>query len=44
MSFDVFLTGWDKTYCPRRVEDEGFEEIHLFGDKAYQASDHYSVS
>ena len=36
ISFDVFPTGWDKTYCLRHVEDEGFEEIHFFGDKTYQ--------
>ena len=36
ISFDVFPAGWDKTYCLRHVEDEGFEEIHFFGDKTYQ--------
>jgi len=44
ISFDVFPTGWDKTYCLRHVEDEGFEEIHFFGDKTYQVSCHCSVS
>jgi len=24
----------------RHVEDEGFEEIHFFGDKTYQVCDH----
>jgi phosphomannomutase len=43
ISFDVFPTGWDKTYCLRHVEDEGFEEIHFFGDKTYQVSGHYAV-
>jgi len=33
ISFDVFPTGWDKTYALRHVENEGFEEIHFFGDK-----------
>jgi hydroxymethylpyrimidine pyrophosphatase-like HAD family hydrolase len=36
ISFDVFPRGWDKTYCLKHVEDEGFEEIHFFGDKTYQ--------
>ena len=36
ISFDVFPTGWDKTYALRHVEDEGFEEIHFFGDKTYK--------
>ena len=36
ISFDVFPTGWDKTYALRHVEDEQFEEIHFFGDKTYK--------
>jgi phosphomannomutase len=40
ISFDVFPTGWDKTYCLQHVEDEGFEEIHFFGDKTYQVYGH----
>ena len=36
ISFDVFPTGWDKTYALRHVENEGFEEIHFFGDKTYR--------
>ena len=36
ISFDVFPHGWDKTYCLARVKDEGFEEIHFFGDKTYK--------
>jgi phosphomannomutase len=38
ISFDVFPTGWDKTYALGRVEDEKFEEIHFFGDKTYKVS------
>jgi phosphomannomutase len=33
ISFDVFPNGWNKTYALRHVENEGFEEIHFFGDK-----------
>lgn len=33
ISFDVFPTGWDKTYCLNHVENDGFKEIHFFGDK-----------
>ncbi|KRT80117.1 hydrolase [Oryctes borbonicus] len=33
ISFDVYPSGWDKTYCLRHLEQEGFEEIHFFGDK-----------
>jgi phosphomannomutase len=38
ISFDVFPDGWDKRYALRRVEDEGFEEIHFFGDKTFEVS------
>ncbi|KAH8831737.1 phosphomannomutase [Flagelloscypha sp. PMI_526] len=43
ISFDVFPTGWDKTYCLKHVEDEGFEEIHFFGDKTYQGGNDYEI-
>lgn len=43
ISFDVFPTGWDKTYCLRHVEDEGFETIHFFGDKAYQGGNDWEI-
>ena len=38
ISFDVFPNGWDKTFCLRHVENEGFKEIHFFGDKTYKVS------
>lgn len=38
ISFDVFPEGWDKRYCLRFVEKEGFEEIHFFGDKTHVVS------
>ena len=44
ISFGIFPTRWDKTLCLWHVEDEGFEEIHLFGDKVCQVSDRYFVS
>ena len=44
ISFGILPTRWHKTLYPRNVEDEGFKEIHLFGDEVYQVSDRYSVS
>lgn len=35
ISFDVFPSGWDKTYCLQHVEKE-FKTIHFFGDKTYE--------
>lgn len=43
ISFDVFPTGWDKTYCLRHIEDEGFDTIHFFGDKAYEGGNDYEI-
>ena len=43
ISFDVFPTGWDKTYCLQHIEDEGFKEIHFFSDKTYQVCAHCLV-
>ncbi|PSN44908.1 putative phosphomannomutase [Blattella germanica] len=41
ISFDVFPTGWDKTYCLQHLENEKFEEIHFFGDKTdFGGNDH----
>ncbi|PVI03806.1 eukaryotic phosphomannomutase [Periconia macrospinosa] len=43
ISFDVFPTGWDKTYCLRHIEadkdlEDGveFSTIHFFGDKTFE--------
>lgn len=36
ISFDIFPSGWDKTYALQHVEKEGWKEIHFFGDKTYK--------
>lgn len=43
ISFDVFPTGWDKTYCLRHVEKEGFKTIHFFGDKTAKGGNDYEI-
>lgn len=43
ISFDVFPTGWDKTYSLRHVEKEGFSTIHFFGDKTYEGGNDYEI-
>jgi len=43
ISFDIFPNGWDKTYALKHVEDEGFEEIHFFGDKTYKGGNDYEI-
>lgn len=49
ISFDVFPTGWDKTYCLRHLATEknisgvDYTTIHFFGDKAYQGGNDYEI-
>ncbi|TDL23691.1 eukaryotic phosphomannomutase [Rickenella mellea] len=43
ISFDVFPRGWDKRYALTHVENEGFEEIHFFGDKTYEGGNDYEI-
>mmetsp|Transcript_16857 Transcript_16857/g.19124 ORF Transcript_16857/g.19124 Transcript_16857/m.19124 type:complete len:251 (+) Transcript_16857:263-1015(+) len=43
ISFDVFPKGWDKTYCLQFVENEGYDEIHFFGDKTYEGGNDYEI-
>ena len=42
ISFDCFPTGWDKTYCLRHVEKDGYTTIHFFGDKTFKVSHSFS--
>jgi len=43
ISFDVFPIGWDKTYSLQFVENEGYEEIHFFGDKTSVGGNDYEI-
>lgn len=43
ISFDVFPTGWDKTYCLNHIKDENFSQIHFFGDKSYKGGNDYEI-
>ncbi|KAK9471072.1 eukaryotic phosphomannomutase [Dipodascopsis tothii] len=43
ISFDVFPTGWDKTYCLQHIEKEGFKDIHFFGDKSFKGGNDYEI-
>ena len=39
ISFDIFPSGWDKTFALNHVKDDGWREIHFFGDKTYKVGD-----
>ena len=52
ISFDVFPTGWDKTYCLQHIEAEAkradgeaveFKTIHFFGDKTFKGGNDYEI-
>lgn len=48
ISFDVFPTGWDKTYALQHVEAEKargteYTTIHFFGDKTYKGGNDYEI-
>jgi phosphomannomutase len=43
ISFDVFPTGWDKTYCLQHVEEDHFKTIHFFGDKTFKGGNDYEI-
>ncbi|KAL2125863.1 hypothetical protein VTI74DRAFT_2450 [Chaetomium olivicolor] len=50
ISFDVFPTGWDKTYCLQHLEEDAKREggieyttIHFFGDKTFKGGNDYEI-
>jgi phosphomannomutase len=43
ISFDVFPTGWDKTYCLKFVDPSEYDEIHFFGDKTFAGGNDYEI-
>ncbi|KAJ9668821.1 Phosphomannomutase 1 [Coniosporium apollinis] len=50
ISFDVFPTGWDKTYCLQHIEADAslpdgvkYDTIHFFGDKTYKGGNDYEI-
>jgi phosphomannomutase len=43
ISFDVFPTGWDKTYCLKFIDAADYDEIHFFGDKTFVGGNDYEI-
>ena len=46
ISFDVFPTGWDKTFCLQYLEppyESGITEVHFFGDKFKEGGNDYEI-
>jgi phosphomannomutase len=49
ISFDVFPTGWDKTYCLQHLENDAknggihYTTIHFFGDKTFKGGNDHEI-
>ncbi|CAK7268055.1 Phosphomannomutase 1 [Sporothrix epigloea] len=50
ISFDVFPTGWDKTYCLKHLEEDAakpggveYTTVHFFGDKTMEGGNDYEI-
>ncbi|KAJ5257282.1 Phosphomannomutase [Penicillium angulare] len=49
ISFDVFPTGWDKTYClqhvaaKKEITGTEYKNIHFFGDKCFDGGNDYEI-
>jgi len=43
ISFDVFPTGWDKTYCLKFLPEGDYDEVHFFGDKTFEGGNDYEI-
>ena len=42
ISFDVFPTGWDKSFCLQYIEKD-FDEIHFYGDKTSKGGNDHEI-
>lgn len=43
ISFDCFPIGWDKTFCLKHVQKDGYGTIHFFGDKTSKGGNDFEI-
>ncbi len=43
ISIDVFPNGWDKRICLKYVENNGYKEIHFFGDNTAPGGNDHDI-
>jgi phosphomannomutase len=43
ISFDLFPSGWDKTYCLNYINRSEYDEIHFFGDKTFDGGNDFEI-
>ncbi|KAK3089357.1 hypothetical protein FSP39_002990 [Pinctada imbricata] len=43
ISIDVFPVGWDKTFCLKFIEKDGYKTMHFFGDKTSKGGNDHEI-
>ena len=43
ISFDVFPTGWDKTFCLKYLQSDAIEDVYFFGDKTHEGGNDHEI-
>ena len=43
ISIDAYPHGWDKRFCLNYIKDDGFKEIHFYGDKTAEGGNDYHL-
>jgi phosphomannomutase len=43
ISIDIYPKGWDKTYCLRHIEEEGYERVLFVGDKTEEGGNDHAL-
>lgn len=43
ISFDVYPSGWDKSFCLTRIPSNQFKEIHFFGDQTEPGGNDFEI-
>ncbi|KAL4239943.1 Phosphomannomutase 2 [Mactra antiquata] len=43
ISLDVFPVGWNKTYCLKFLETDGYNAMHFFGDKTAEGGNDHEI-
>lgn len=39
----MYMQGWDKTYCLRYLQADGYSDIHFFGDKTFEGGNDFEI-
>jgi len=39
----ISLQGWDKTFCLRYLQADGYSDIHFYGDKTFEGGNDFEI-